>query len=270
MAVLPLAKRAFASLPSTVIEFNYRADSASYNHELMNWLRHEDRHDGPKGPIRFAISADMSEALQKKVAALPESDWQPLHRPGEKAAPVEVNEERHWAEVEFIPSDGPTKKDVQPDRYLAIRIRDRQQDLLDSKTRVRHLAIVTNEWKWTGDKVIWWHRAKAGTVEMVHDILKNEVGAGVLPCGRYGANAAWFRLCVIAWNLMVALKWIALPAEFLDARPKRLRFSIFTLAARVTTSGRQTLLRVATAIAKLKVYIEVRCAIWSPAPCAPT
>jgi len=269
MDVLPLAKNAFAALPATVQEFNYRGDSASYNHDLMNWLRDGDRVGGPKGFIRFAISADMSEALQKKIAAIPESDWQSLHRPGGKADPVDANEERHWAEVEFVPSGGPAKKDVQPDRYLAIRIRDRQQDLLDKAARVRHLAVVTNEWKWAGDKVIWWHREKAGTVEMTHDILKNEVGAGVLPCGRYGANAAWFRLCVLTWNLMVALKWIALPPEFLDARPKRLRFAFFTLAARVTTSGRQTLLRVAAAIARLAAFIQARCAIWSPVGCAP-
>lgn len=41
------------------------------------------------------------------------------------------------------------------------------------------------------------HREKAGTVEMVHDVLKNELAAGVLPCGRFGANAAWLRLAVI-------------------------------------------------------------------------
>jgi len=267
MAVLPLAKRAFAALPATVVEFNYRGDSASYNHDLMNWLRDEDRPDGPRGFIRFAISADMSEELRKRIAALTESDWQTLRRPGGQADPVEANEERHWAEVEFIPSAGPAKKDVKPDRYLAIRIRDRQQDLLDQKVRVRHLAIVTNEWEWAGDKVIWWQRAKAGTVEMVHDILKNEVGAGVLPCGRYGANAAWFRLCVLTWNLMVALKWIALPPEFLDARPKRLRFAFFTLAARVTSSGRQTLLRIAATIERIAAFIEARTAIWVPTPC---
>ena len=39
---LSLAKAAFAALPETVSEFAYRADSASYGHDLLNWLRGED------------------------------------------------------------------------------------------------------------------------------------------------------------------------------------------------------------------------------------
>jgi hypothetical protein len=42
--------------------------------------------------------------------------------------------------------------------------------------------------------------------EIVHDVLKNELAAGVLPCGRFGANAAWLRMAVRAHNVMTALK----------------------------------------------------------------
>ena len=51
--------------------------------------------------------------------------------------------------------------------------------------------------------------------------------AGVMPCGRFGANAAWLRLAVLTHNLMNALKRLALPPELMPARPKRLRFLIF-------------------------------------------
>lgn len=267
MDVLPLAKRAFAALPATVEQLGYRGDSASYNHELMNWLRDEKRADGPTGFIRFGISAKMSEQLRAAILALPESAWQPMHRPGGRADPTEANEERHWAEVEYVPTDSYVDKTTQPDRYLAIRVTDLQQDMVDQNARIRHHAVVTNEWEWSGDKVLWWQREKAGTVEMAHDILKNEVGAGVLPCGRFGANAAWFRLCVIAWNTMAALKWIALPPDLLDARPKRLRFAFFTLAARVTTSGRGTALRMAATVDKIMAFLAARTVLWRLTPC---
>ena len=42
----------------------------------------------------------------------------------------------------------------------------------------------------------------------------------------FGANAAWLRLAMITHNLLTALKRLALPAELLRARPKRLRFLI--------------------------------------------
>jgi len=69
---------------------------------------------------------------------------------------------------------------------------------------------------------------------MVHDVLKNELAAGVLPCGRFGANAAWLRLAVITHNVLTALKRLALPAEYLSARPKRLRFVFLNLAEHKT------------------------------------
>ena len=85
------------------------------------------------------------------------------------------------------------KKDSQPLRYIAIRIEKKQGHLYDDGSRVRHFAVVTNIEEWTATKLIQWHREKAGTIEMVHDVLKNELAAGVLPCGRFGANAAWLR-----------------------------------------------------------------------------
>jgi hypothetical protein len=45
----------------------------------------------------------------------------------------------------------------------------------------------------------------------------------VLPSKYFGANAAWL-LAVIAYNVLTALKRLALPADLLTARPKRLRF----------------------------------------------
>jgi hypothetical protein len=69
-------------------------------------------------------------------------------------------------------------------------------------------------------RLLEWHREKAGTIEAVHDVLKNELAGGILPCGRYGANAAWFRLAVITYNVLTAMKRLVLPAEMQTARPK--------------------------------------------------
>jgi hypothetical protein len=52
---------------------------------------------------------------------------------------------REWAEVNYLPSDGIWRKDaVSPRRYLAIRIRPRQGELLRDGNRRRHFCIVTN------------------------------------------------------------------------------------------------------------------------------
>ena len=127
----------------------------------------------------------------------------------------------------YLPSDGIWKKDaVSPRRYLAIRIRPRQGDLLRDGNRVRHFCVVTNRSDPEGGcglDLIRWHRGKAGTIEHAHDVLMNELAGAALPSQKFGANAAWLRLNVILYNLLSAYKRVGLPEELHTARPKRLR-----------------------------------------------
>src|ERR1700730_1793869 len=91
------------------------ATAPLYEHELMRWLDEQ--------AIGYAISADMSIQLSECIAALPEEHWKPDQQ--------EADAIREWAEVNYLPSDGVWKKDaVSPRRYLAIRIRPRQGELL--------------------------------------------------------------------------------------------------------------------------------------------
>ena len=80
--------------------------------------------------------------------------------------------------------------------------------------------------------------------------------AGCLPSKYFGANAAWLRLAVIAHNALTALKRLALPAELLTARPKRLRFLFFHMPGRLVHHARQLLLRVAGVAERIAAYRE--------------
>lgn len=56
------------------------------------------------------------------------------------------------------------------------------------------------------------------------------------PCERFGANAAWYRLSLFTYNVLSAMKSLALPAHLSAARPKRLGFALFTLSSSVLDS----------------------------------
>ena len=249
MAPLTVAKKAFAALPETVATYYYRGDSACHESGLINWLRDENRAEGPRGRIGFAISARMSEPLQKAIGKVSEEAWEPYGKPH----PVEI---RECAEVSFVPGEKSEHKDTQPLRHIAIRIRQRQENLFADGSKVKHFAVVTDIREWKASRLIEWHREKAGTIEGVHDVLKNELAAGVMPSKYFGTNAAWLRLAVIAHNVLTALKRLALPAELLAARPKRLRFLIFNTPGRLVRHARRMVLRLATTAARLAEWLE--------------
>jgi hypothetical protein len=78
----------------------------------------------------------------------------------------------------------------------------------------------------------------------VHDVTKNDLGAAVPPCGRFGANAAWYRLSLLTYNVLSAMKSLVLPAHLSAARPKRLRFAVFTIAGRLISHAGKLILRI--------------------------
>jgi hypothetical protein len=191
----------------------------------------------------------MSAPLHAAIQALPETAWEPYGTPH----PAEV---RECAEVPFVPGEKTEKKDAQPLRYVAIRIRKKQGELFEDGSSVRHFAVLSNRWELKAARLIEWHREKAGTIELVHDVIKNDLGGGVLPSKYFGANAAWLRLAVIAHNVLQALKRLALPPELLTARPKRLRFLLFNTPGRLVHHARSLLLRLATAAPWTAAYRE--------------
>lgn len=227
-----ILERAVASLPSGITQIFVRGDSALYEQEVLAWC------EQPERGIGYAISADMSPQLHAEIMRLPETAWQ-LDRD-------EPGVIREWAEVPYVPEDGDHRKD-RPciRRYLTMRARTRQGELFADGCTVKHFAIVTNR-EGDGLTLIRWHREKAGTVEHVHHVLKNELAAAALPSGKFGANAAWFRLHVLTYTLLSALKRLALPGDLSEARPKRLRFLVFNTVGKVLQHARRTLLRLTT------------------------
>ena len=234
-APLPVAQRAFQALPEGMKELYFRGDSACAEENLLTWLRDEKRKDGPQGRIGFAVSARMHPALHEEIVALPEAQWQPY---SENSVTL-----KECAEVEYVPEESPENRYREPLRYVAVRVRRKQEELFADGSKVKHFAVLSNLWEWTPKKLLQWHREKAGSIEATHDVIKNELAGGVMPCGRFGANAAWLRFAVLTYNVLTALKRLALPPELLTARPKRLRFLIFNTPGKLVHHARRTLLR---------------------------
>jgi hypothetical protein len=223
---------ALAALPKGVEEIYLRADSALYEQSVLRLCQDKK--------IGYAISADLSKELKQAILAIPEDSWQLDRDEGDAL--------KQWAEVDFTPDDRTHRKNSVAPRYLAIRILKKQGALFGDGNDRKHFAVVTNR-EGPGLEILRWHRGKAGSVEHVHDILKNDLAAAALPSQKFGANAAWFRANVLLANLFVAMR-APLPEDFARARPKRLRFELLNTVGRVIVHARQTLLRLVLASAR--------------------
>ena len=144
---------------------------------------------------------------------------------GEAARSKRADETVCCADVEFTPGNWP--KSSQPLRYVAVRIKKRQGLLFASGYEQKFLAVVSNRADICAQQLLRWHWQKAGTIEHIHDVTKNELGAAP-PSKYFGANAAWYRLSMLTYNVLSAMKSLALPPKLSAARPKRLRFALFT------------------------------------------
>lgn len=118
-----------------------------------------------------------------------------------------------------------------------LRFCPKQGQLFDGGPK--YLAVVSNRWEVAAPALVRWHWGKAGTIEFVHDVAKNELAAGVPPSGKFGANAAWNRLTLLTYNVLTVLRRRALPPRFWDTRPKRLRYEVFTVPAAICAHARQ-------------------------------
>ena len=226
--------RSFANLPAGIEELRMRGDSAFYNEAALTWLDEQG--------IDFAVTADMVKPLAKIIEGMHEGNWKVYRglRDLKKAT-----EEREWAEVvDYVPDwKRNNQPGAKPFRYIAIRIQPAQRDLFeDAERQWRHFCVITNM-DWEGGRLLRWHREKQGTVEFGHGVMKNDLGAGIVPTGKFGANAAWWRINALTHNLLELIKLLDDDGNIATARPKTLRFRLLVFGARLTTHARTWSLR---------------------------
>ncbi len=247
-------KKCLSALPSTIQKIRTRLDGAYYNlEELIPYLK--------KKKIEFSITGKKSKSVIEWIEALPENQWKPLMKMTNSGLKPTGKE---WVEMSWSSAAG-TREQMQERslRCLITRKVEHQWELFKKEfqskveEKDRYEMIVTNM-DWQGDKLIRWHYERGGTIEHIHDRIKNDLAGGTLPCAEFGANAAWFRIQCLAWNLVRALQIHALPKDFSNCHLKRLRLWLFNIAGKVIQHGRQLILKLTEGNPSFPIYQEAR------------
>jgi hypothetical protein len=203
-----------------------RADSAGASHAFAGACRETG--------IRFSLGYGLTEPVRQAIVALPENAWKPAvngdgqPRDGawvaELTAAVDLStwpdatrlicrrERPHpGAQLSFADHDG--------HRFQCFITDQTGTDLPALEARHRQHAVVEDR------------------IRVLHDM-----GLGNLPFGDWEPNAAWLELALIAHDLIVWTQQTCLHGEHAVAEPKRLRYRILHVAARLTRHARRSTL----------------------------
>ena len=245
---------ALAQLPRGVKKVMVRSDAAGYQQELLRYCAKGQ--DERFGEIKFAVGVMVTPEFRKAVAETPEGEWRDL-RCGAEGSMDAAEQQR--AEVDYVPNWTAYSKKDPYYRFLAVREPMHRPPLPGMETESDRASRFVNmhESGWykvsgvvtnriiAGEELIRWYRGRCGKGEEVHGVLKRDLAAGRLPSGLFGANAAWWSIATLAFNLNSAVKQLGMGGECLNKRLKAVRFGLVNLPGRMVRHGRRLIIRLA-------------------------
>jgi hypothetical protein len=191
-----------------------RADSGFYSHKVVDACRAAD--------VRYSITAKLYQALKKVIEVIDESGWTPI--------PYFLGG-ADVAETTYQPFG----KKGRPTRLIVRRVRPTPGSQLALFTEFSYHAFITDRVGATVELEAD-HRRHAEIENVIRD-LKYGVGLNHFPSGRFGANAAWLGLNVIAHNLARFASRLGLDGEAITTETFRRRY--LSVPGRLTRSARR-------------------------------
>ena len=230
------------------------------------------------GVIDFTISCKVVDSFKQAAQAVPEEEWKPILKETTKDGVTELKETgQEWAEVNYVP-DWTVNSEAEY-RFIAIRevtalkkdespaqltipeiIEDMEKE--NEETKRLHLTvmnglayklfgIVSNIWEEDGAELVAFHRERCGKAEEIHQILKGELGGGHVASGKFGVEAAWWNIAVLALSLLNLFKRNFLPEECHSYRPKAMRYSFFVMVGKFVSHARKKVLKIYSTVKRV-------------------
>ncbi|WUY04945.1 IS1380 family transposase [Streptomyces anulatus] len=183
----------------------------------------------------FSVGYAVTEPVRRAIRSLPELVWHPaLDQDGTLRESAEVAGLTGMADLAGYPHHRPPRTSP-PGAQLS---------LFDQDEGLRHQVFLTDT-PITSDSAQFLevrHRGHA-TVED-HIRCGKTTGFGRVPSRRFGVNAARLELSLAAIDLLARTRFLLLDGELATAEPKKLRYRILHVAARITWGSRRLRLRI--------------------------
>lgn len=227
--------QAFAQIPDAHrhgTDILIRADSAGSAKAFLAHVRNTR-----KRGVRtfFSVGYAITEPVRRAVRAMPDRLWHPaLNQDGTLRDGAAVAELTGMADLPGYPAGT---------RIIVRRERPHpgaQLSLFDQDEGLRHQVFLTDTPYSSGGSAQLLevrHRGHA-TVED-HIRCGKTTGFGRFPFRDFGVNTVWLELCLTAVDLLAWARVLLLDGELAAAEPKKLRYRLLHVAARLTRGGRR-------------------------------
>ncbi|MGB8953582.1 MAG: IS1380 family transposase [Candidatus Aminicenantales bacterium] len=212
-----------------------RSDSAAYQAEVINWCE--------ENGIGFTITADQDAGVKGVIKTV--QDWKPLLDGEGKKTDREVGTAIHIM-----------ARTKEPFRLVIQRWRDPQLSLYEPAGFCTYV-IATSRDDLTPEEVVCFHNQRGQAENFIKE-LKLGFGMEQMTSGDFWANALWFSIGVLAYNLTQAQKLLFMDPEWKPKTVATLRWQLIEIAGRVIRHGRRLILRLATTREKYRLMLQMR------------
>ena len=216
---LEFIKQCVLQLPLDKKFDRFRADSASYQANIFNYCQEK--------AILFTVTAKKNRSMFNSIKRIKDKEWQT------------------FAKREKILHTLPTLEG-----YIGGEVMMQHQDEI-------YYCIATNDNDLTPQEIIKLHRQRGETSENKIKELKNGFNMSYLPSSNLEANAFYFYIGTLAYNLFLLFKEI-LDSNLQKHTVKTIRYKLYNIAGKVIFHARETILKVNDEFIKILQTIRQR------------
>jgi hypothetical protein len=209
----------------------FRADSAAYQAGVIN-------HCQNKG-MKFAIGGDLDGAVKGVIKNMGEKEWRPY---------------QNGFIGETVHSMNETKEAF---RLVVIR-RPYQGHLFDEQASENKYTVIATNREESAEEVVRWYNQRGQCSENRIKELKIGFGMERMPCGQFEANAVFFRIGVLAYNLGRLFVLSTLEKSWHGHQVQTLRWKLYETAGKVVYQGRYIYLKIGGGLRDLFDRVRLR------------
>ena len=204
------------------------ADSASYQAEIFNYCE--------KKNICFTVTAKKNKNVFDSIKSIKDKEWQQFSKREKVAEFIHTMQDTNNSFRMIV-----IKKDITPtlptlEEYISDEVMMQYQDEI-------YYCIATNDNDLSPEEIIKLHRQRGDTSENKIKELKNGFNMSYLPSSNFEANAFYFQIGTLAYNLFLLFKQI-LDSNLQQHTVKTIRYKLYNIAGKVVSHARDTILKV--------------------------